>query len=112
MPANCKLPSRLPYWGYKCPICCLCCDVRAGCPWFGDGLGDLIGHRDYVPCKVSCCGITLWQIGAYKEYLAGGTQAAAAVTQTQVVTQVTTTGAAVRHECPPLSNQLVLAFRL
>ena len=69
MPANCKLPSRLPYCGFKCPICCLCCDGRVGCPWFGDGLGDLIGHRDYVPCKISCCGITLWQIGAYKEYL-------------------------------------------
>ena len=103
-----------------------------GCPWFGDGLGDLIGHRDYVPCKISCCGITLWQIGAYKEYLEVrlrpnrytkqinvdaaayfamswaqvGTQAAAAVTQTQVVTQVTTTGAVVRRECPTSSDYL------
>lgn len=77
-----------------------------GCPWFGDGLGDLIGHRDYVPCKVSLCGITLWQIGAYKEYLANPPQAAAAVTQTQVVTQVTTTGAVVRRECPTSSDYL------
>ena len=49
-----------------------------------------------MPCKISCCGITAWQVGAYKEYLEVGRQAAAAVTETKVVTQVVTTGAVVR----------------
>ena len=56
-----------------------------------------------MPCKISCCGITAWQIGAYKEYLEVGRQAAAAVTETKVVTQVVTTGAVVRS--PELSSR-------
>ena len=66
-----------------------------------------------MPCKISCCGITAWQIGAYKEYLEVGRQAAAAVTE-KVVTQVVTTGAVVRspeqssRQCVPSPTRMIL----
>eukprot|EP01047_Picozoa_sp_COSAG01_P019892 COSAG01_NODE_1119_length_11633_cov_4.612190_9_plen_98_part_00 len=45
-------------------------DLRLSLPWIGPGFGDILGHPEYVPLKVSLCGISLWESGSFKYYLA------------------------------------------